>query len=299
MNLKPTWKSTGKALLFLLPALLVIAVFTVYPLLKSLEMSFYTDYDYFQNIVYAWGTDNYAEVIHDPDFWRALGNTLLFVAGVVPVSIVISLGLAVLLNSNIRFRKLFQTVYFLPYVTSLVAVAVVWQWIYHSKYGLLNTMLGWFGIDPVAWLTEPGLAIPSLIILSVWKSVGYNVIIFLAGLQSIDKQYELAARVDGAPRWRRFMHIVVPLLSPTTFFVSIMSVIGSFKVFDEVYALFNSAGGKAGPVDSALTIVFYVFRKFYSEWDFGVASAAAYMLFIIILLFTFIQLYAGRKRVHY
>lgn len=286
-------------MLYLLPAFAVVGLFTVYPLIKSLELSFYTEYDYFQDIVYATGWDNYTAVLRDADFWLAMRNTLLFIIGVVPVSIVISLGIALMLNANIRFRGLFRTVYFLPYVTSLVAVAVVWQWIYHRDYGILNYVLSWFGLSPVSWLSTPALSIPALALMSIWKSLGYNIIIFLAGLQTIDKQYEQAASVDGAHYGQRLWHITLPLLSPTTFFVSVVAAISSFKVFDEVYALFGGGGGKAGPSDSALTIVFYVFRKFYSEWNFGMAASASYLMFIVILLITALQFYIGKKKVHY
>lgn len=296
---RPTIRSTLKALLYLLPAFAVIGVFTIYPLFKSLELSFYTDYDYFRDIVYAVGWDNYVAVLNDPDFWLAMRNTLLFVIGVVPVSVALSLLISLMLNVNIRLRGLFRTVYFLPYVTSLVAVAIVWQWIYHRDYGILNYFLGWLGISPISWLNTPQLSIPALVLMSIWKSLGYNIIIFLAGLQTIDKQYVEAASIDGANYMRRLWHIVLPLLSPTTFFVAVVSVISSFKVFDEVYALFSGGGGKAGPADSALTIVFYVFRKFYAEWDFGRAAASSYLMFIVIALITALQFYVGRKKVHY
>lgn len=299
MNDRPTFRGTLKAALYLLPAFAVIGVFTVYPLFKSLQLSFYTEYDYFRDIVYDAGWENYATVLRDPDFWLAMRNTMLFVVGVVPLSVLISLLIALMLNANIRFRGLFRTIYFLPYVTSLVAVAIVWQWIYHKDYGLLNYFLGWFGMEPVSWLNTPKLSIPALVLISIWKSLGYNIIIFLAGLQAVDKQYEQAASVDGANYGRRLWHIVLPLLSPTTFFVLIVSAISSFKVFDEVYALFSGGGGKAGPSDSALTIVFYVFRKFYSEWDFGLAAAASYLMFIVIALITALQFYISKKKVHY
>lgn len=296
MKDKHSWKSLLKALLYLLPALSVIIVFNVYPIIKSLDLSFYTDYDFFQNIVYQRGMDNYTEVMSDPNFHTALKNTFVFVAGVVPVSILLSLGIALLLNQSIQLRGLFRTLHFLPFVTSVAAVSTVWRWIYHRDYGVLNYFLSLFGISPIAWLTNPAWAMPSLIILSVWKGLGYNIVLFLAGLQMISKQQLMAARVDGASRWNRVRYIVLPLLSPTTYFVSIISVIGSFKVFDEVYALF---GGRPGQANSALTIVYYVFDKFYSEWNFGVASAAAYVLFVIIFMFTLAQLYFGKKRVHY
>lgn len=293
---KPTLGTTVKALLYLLPALLIIGVFNLYPIVKSLDLSFYTRYDFFRNIVYERGLDNYIQLMADPDFRLALKNTLVYVAGVVPLLIIISLSIALLLNMNIRLRSLFRTLHFLPFVTSIAAVSIVWRWIYHRDYGILNYVLELFGQSPVAWLTDPSWAMPSMIILSIWKGLGYNIILFLAGLQTISKQHLLAARVDGASRWNRIWHIVLPLLSPTTFFVSIISVIGSFKVFDEIYALFD---GRPGPVNSALTIVYYIFEKFYGQWNFGLASAAAYVLFIIIFVFTLIQLYIGKRRVHY
>ncbi|QTD41026.1 carbohydrate ABC transporter permease [Sporosarcina sp. Te-1] len=293
---RATRKTTIQAYLYLLPALLIIVLFTIYPIIKSLLISFYDDYDYFNDIVYARGIASYLYLWHDPTFHKALGNTFIFVIGVVPASIVLSMLIAILLNSNIRLRSFFRTAYFIPFVTSVVAVSIVWRWIFHTEYGLFNYVLGLFGVDPVAWLTDPKWAMPSLIILSIWKGLGYNIIIFLAGLQNINAQYDLAARMDGAGKARRFFHITLPLLSPTTFFVSIVSIIGSFKVFDEIYALF---GGQPGPVSSALTVVYYIFEKFYGEWEFGIASAAAYCLFIIIFILTLIQLYIGKRKVTY
>lgn len=296
MNSKPSLKSTMKAFLYLFPALLIIGVFNIYPIIKSLAISFYTDYDYFKDIVYQRGLANYLFVLKDPDFWLSMKNTFVFVIGVVSLSIIISLGIAMLLNAKISFRGIFRTIYFIPFVTSVVAVSIVWRWIFHTEYGLLNYFLGFFGVTPIEWLTDPKWAMPALIILSIWKGLGYNIIIFLAGLQNVNEQYYLAARIDGANAWQRFKNITVPLLSPTTFFISIVSIINSFKVFDEVFALF---GGRPGPAYSALTVVYYIFEKFYGEWEFGLASAAAYMLFIVIFIFTLIQLYVGKRKVTY
>jgi multiple sugar transport system permease protein len=296
MNKKITLKSSLKAYLYLLPAVAVIGVFVIYPLIKSFFMSFYVKYDYFKDKVYVYGIDNYKTVLSDPVFWHAMRNTMIFVIGVVPISIIISILIALMLNSKIKFGGLFRTCFFMPYVTSLVAVSIVWRWIYHKDYGILNYFLGIFGVHPIAWLDNPDVSMIALIILSIWKNIGYNVIIFLAGLQTIDKQYELAAQIDGAHYFKRVWNIVIPLLSPTTFFVAIVSVIGSFKIFDEVYALFNSGGGMAGPSDSALTVVFYIFRKFYGEWNFGVASAASFILFLVIMVFTVAQFCYARKR---
>lgn len=285
-----------KAILYLIPALLIIGTFSFYPIIKSFFMSFYTDYDYFKDLVFARGLDNYTFIFQDPEFWKSLQNTLIFVIGVVPLSIIISLVIATFLNQKIKFRGLFRTIYFIPFVTSVVAVSIVWRWIFHSQYGVLNYALGFLGISPIKWLSDPDWAMPSLIILAVWKGLGYNIIIFLSGLQNIDKQYYLAAKIDGAGAWQRFKNITVPLLSSTTFFISIVSIINSFKVFDEIFALF---GGQPGPAGSAETIVYYIYNKFYGEWNFGVASAAAYVLLFIIFIFTLIQLYVGKKKVNY
>ncbi|WP_249872476.1 carbohydrate ABC transporter permease [Oceanobacillus saliphilus] len=293
---KPTWKSTLRGFLYLSPALLILITFNIYPIIRSFLMSFYTDYDYFNDVVHAFGLDNFITIFQDPSFLTALKNTGVFVIGVVPISIALSLGIAVLLNNKLKLAGFFRTIYFLPFVTSVVAVAIVWSWIFHSDYGLFNYLLSWFGIDPIAWLNDPKYAMPSLIILSIWKGLGFNIIIFLAGLQSIGKQYYLAAKVDGASAWSRFTNITLPLLSPTIFFVSIISIINGFKVFDEVFALFN---GRPGPANSALTVVYYIYQKFYEEWQFGLASTAAFVLFIIIFIFTIIQLIIGRRFVHY
>lgn len=289
-------KDTAKAFLYLFPALLIIGVFVVYPMIKSFLMSFYADYDFFNDVVYRYGLDNFIYLWNDEVFHQALKNTFIFVLGVVPISILLSLWIALMLNSITVLSKFFRTIYFIPFVTSVVAVSIVWRWIFHSNYGIMNYFLGLFGIDPIQWLTSTEWAMPALIILSIWKGLGYNIIIFLAGLQTIGDSYYNAARIDGAKRWDRFLHVTVPQLAPTTFFITIISIINSFKVFDEIYALFD---GQAGPSNSALTVVYYVFNKFYGEWDFGVASAAAYVLFLIIFIFTLIQFYISKKKITY
>lgn len=296
MNQKPTLKDTVIGYAYLLPALIILGAFSVYPIIKSLIMSFYADYNFFKDIVHSYGFDNFIYIFQDENFYKSLSNTFIFVIGVMPASIIISLVIAIFLNSKIKFGKLFRTIYFLPFVTSVVAVSIVWQWIYHSEYGILNYFLGWLGISTIEWLNDPKWSMPALIIMCIWKSLGYNIILFLAGLQNINPQYYLAAQIDGASKFKKFLHITVPLLSPTTFFVSIVVLINSFKVFDEVFALFN---GRPGPAYSAQTIVYYIFEKFYNEWEFGIASAAAFVLFIIIFIFTLIQLYVGKRKVNY
>lgn len=290
------YKAMLKAIPYLFPALLIIGVFVIYPMFTSFLMSFYADYDYFNDIVHRYGFDNFLFLFNDPIFHQALKNTFIFVLGVVPFSIMLSLWIALMLNSITFLNKFFRTIYFIPFVTSVVAVSIVWRWIFHSDYGILNYFLRFLGIDAIQWLTSTQWAMPALIILSIWKGLGYNIMIFLAGLQTIGDTYYNAAKIDGAGRWQRFLHVTLPQLAPTTFFVSVISIIQSFKVFDEIYALFD---GNPGPSNSALTVVYYIFNKFYGEWNFGVASAAAYVLFFIIILFTLLQFYISKKKMTY
>ena len=249
-------------------------------------MGFYTEFDYLNDIVYQWGFDNFQKVLEDPDFMLALKNTCKLVLFAAPASLGTSLLFAVLLNSNIYCRKIFQSVYFLPFVTSMVAVSIVWAWMLNKDFGLVNAFLSIFGVSKKAWLTDPNMPLPILIVLSVWKGLGYRVIIFLAGLQNIDQRYYQAARTDGAHSARRFFHITVPLLKPTLLFLSITTVIDIFKTFDEVYIMY---GNDTGPLKSGLTIVYYIFNKFYRHWEFASAAAAAFLLFLIILGITLIQ----------
>lgn len=275
-----------KAWLYLLPALLVLTVFQIYPICKSLLMGFYTDFDYLNDIVYEWGFGNFVNLFHDSDFLLAIKNTCILALIAAPLSILISLLFAVLLNSDIRLRKVFQSIYFLPFVTSMVAVSIVWAWMLNKDFGLINSILKTFGISKVAWLTNPKMTLPILVVLSIWKGLGYRVIIFLASLQGIDQRYHQAARLDGARTVSRFLHITVPMLRPTIFFLSITTMIDIFKTFDSVYVMYAN---KPGPLKSGLTIVYYIFTKFYSHWEFASAAAAAFVLFFIILLITLFQ----------
>lgn len=230
-------------------------------------------------------------------FIKAIYNTLYYVVLTTPTGIVISLGIALLLNLPIQGKPFFRTAFFIPYVTSVVAISLVWQWIFNDSFGLMNYVITLFGGNPVRWLTDERWTIPTVAIISVWKSVGYNAIIFLAGLQSIDKFYYEAAEVDGAKSIQKFRHITWPLLSPTTFFVLIVSVISNFKVFTEIFVLYNQVPGPYN--NSGMTMVYYIFNQFYAAQQMGKASAAAYILFMIILVLTFFQFRVGRQKVQY
>lgn len=282
--------------LYILPALVVVGVFTVYPLVRVFLMSTYEGYDFASGTVKGYGPENFRSLMQDEVFHQALLHTFLYVLVVTPVVVALALLLAVLLNSSIRLRGLFQTVYFLPYVTSVVAMGIVWSWLFHSEYGLVNYVLGLFGAAPVHWLNDPAMAMPTLILFSIWKGLAFNIVIFLAGLQNIDPQYYQAARIDATPKRRVFFRITVPLLSPMIAYAVVMEMINSFKVYTEVYALF---GGDAGPANSAVTVVYYIYDQFYGNRNFGVASAAAVVLFAVILAFTLAELRISRRRVFF
>ncbi|MGC9771120.1 sugar ABC transporter permease [Fervidobacterium islandicum] len=230
-------------------------------------------------------------------FFKALVNTTYYVILTVPIGLSLSLLIALLLNSIERFKAFFRTVFFIPFVTSVVAVSLIWKWIFNDDVGLLNYILVSMGLEPVKWLKDAKWTIPTVSIVSIWRHVGYNAMIFLAGLQNIDTFYYEAADVDGANSMQKFLKITWPLLSPTTFFLLIVSVIGAFKVFQEVFTLYDGLPGPYG--NSGMTMVYYVFDLFYRQQRMGIASAAAYLLFLVILVFTFIQYRVGDKVVEY
>lgn len=230
-------------------------------------------------------------------FIKAIYNTLYYVLLTTPTGIFLSLLIAMVLNLPLKGKLIYRTAFFIPYITSVVAISLVWQWIFNDTYGLMNYFLSFFGSGKIPWLTNEVWTIPTISIVSVWKMVGYNAIIFLAGLQSIDKFYYEAAEVDGAKKIQQFRHITWPLLSPTTFFVLIVSVIGNFKVFTEIFVLYHELPGPYN--NSGMTMVYYIFNKFYKDQRMGEASAAAYVLFMIIMILTFFQFRAGKRRVSY
>ncbi len=276
------------AYFFLAPALIPIFVFFFVPALAAFLLSF-TDFDIYSlsNIEYARfvGWRNYVQLFKDPLFWKAMTNTLYYVLVGGPLSIAASLGTALLVNSRfIRFQGLFRAVYFAPVVTTLVAVAVVWRFMYHPRFGLLNYALSFLGIAPIDWLGDPLWAMPAIILMSIWKNFGYNMIIFVAGLQSIPAQLYEAARIDGAGFWEQFKSITLPMLAPTTVFVSIIAMIGNFQLFTEPYVM-----TQGGPVNSTLSIVLLMYQQGFRWWNLGYSAAIAFVLFGFILLGSLLQ----------
>jgi multiple sugar transport system permease protein len=278
--------------LFILPAVLIISIFVFMPIVASLFLSF-TQYNVLQPPKWV-GLNNYYRLIfEDRLFWIAVRNTLMYVAGTVPIGVALSLLLAVWVDSvKLRFMKyLFRTIYFLPTITAIVAISVVWKWLYAGgTYGLINFVLVKMGIPPVDWLTNPKTTLPAIMLMSIWGGIGYNFIIFLAGLQGIPRTIYEAAEIDGASGLRNFWHITLPLLRPAIVFVVLMSVIGSFQVFDQVYILTQGTEYVGGVLHSALTIVTYLYERGFERFEMGYASAIAYMLFLLIFVLTLTNL---------
>jgi multiple sugar transport system permease protein len=276
------------------PALVVIAVFFFVPVCAALALSL-TDFDLYalaslSNLRFV-GVDNYLQLLRTPLFWKALWNTLVFVAAGVPLSIAASLGAALLINSKLAwFKPLFRTVFFAPVVTSMVAVAVIWRYLYHTRYGFINFGLESLGIDPVDWLGDPRTSMPAIVIFAVWKNFGYNMIIFLAGLQGIPSDLYEAAELDGARRLGMLRHITLPALAPTMFMVSILTMTGYFQLFAEPYVM-----TQGGPLQSTVSVLYFMYEQGFKWWNLGSATAVAFVLFVLMFGVTLLQLrFAGR-----
>jgi len=286
-------RSDRAAWWFVAPALLVIAVFFFLPVVAAFLISL-TDFDIYAladlaNLRFV-GLGNYLKLLQTPLFWQALGNTLYFVGAGVPLSIAASLGAALLLHSRLtRFKPFFRTALFAPVVTTLVAVAVIWRYLFNTRYGLLNYALGGLGIDPIDWLGDPHWAMPAIILFAVWKNFGYNMIIFLAGLQSIPDELYEAARIDGASIWRQFASVTLPMLSPVVMLVGILTIAGYFQLFAEPYVM-----TQGGPLQSTVSVLYFMYEEGFKWWNLGSASAVAFVLFLLIFAVTALQLRGKR-----
>jgi multiple sugar transport system permease protein len=277
------------AVIFLAPGLALITLTFLLPSVASLVLSL-TDFDIYAvaspgNTRFIW-LRNYAELARTPMFWISLRNTLYFVLAGGPISVLVSLAVAVMLDSElVRWRGFFRTVYFAPVVTTLVAVAVIWKYLYDPRYGLLNAGLHAVGLPPVDWLGSTAWAMPSIILMTVWKGFGYNMIIFMAGLQAVPGELYDAARVDGAGAWQRFWHVTLPTLAPTFLFVSITTMIGFLQLFSEPYIM-----TQGGPLHATLSIGLYMFNEGFQSWHVGMGAAIAFVLFALTLIGALIQL---------
>lgn len=292
---RPLPHESRAAALFLAPGLLVIGVFFILPIAASLLLSF-TDFDIYAiadpGNVRLVALANYAALVKDPLFWIALRNTLYFVFVGGPLTLAVALGAALLLHSKrARWKGLFRTVFFAPYVTTLVGVAIVFRYLYHPRFGLLDRALGWLGIPPIDWLGDPRWAMPAIILLAVWKNFGYAMILFIAGLGIIPQSLYEAARIDGAGPWQTFRKITLPMLSPTFLFLGVTTAIGYFQYFAEPYVMTNG-----GPLNATLSVGLLMYRQGFRWWNMGYAAAIAFVLFLLVVAASGVQFALQRRR---
>lgn len=293
---KRSYRLKGKglnALGFLSPTLVIFAVFVLFPVFFSFYLSFHK-WNMFSRGRSFVALDNYLRILQSAEFWMVLKNTVIYTLGTVPLNMALALVVAYFLNKKVIGKRFLRAAFFTPVITSSVAAAVIWRWIYEPNFGLLNYSLSWLGIPSVNWLNDPTAAMFALIVMGVWKTFGVNMVLFAAGLQGIPEHYYEAAAIDGAGRWSKFWNITFPLLSPTTFFILVMSVISSFQVFDIVYVLTSG-----GPLGTTKVLVFYLYENAFKFFEMGYASAVAYLLFAIIFVVTLIQIRYLKDRVHY
>lgn len=287
-------KALWYGLLFTLPATLGFVLFTAGPMLLSLVLSF-TDYTIFNSEVQFIGLDHYLRLFSGEDefFYKSLGVTFYFVMLKVPLTILISFLIALLLNMNVKGRAFFRTIIYLPSIVPAVATAIIWMWLLNPDLGLVNTVLEWLHLPTSSWLYAEDSVIPSIVLTTMW-GIGGTVVIFLAGLSGIPTQYYEAIDVDGGGRWHKLVHITIPMLSPTIFFNTIMTIIGSFQIFNEAYIL-----TEGGPNNASLFYVFYLWRTAFRDTEMGYASALAWVLFLVILFFTLLVFRSSRSWVYY
>ncbi|MEN2748050.1 sugar ABC transporter permease [Sphingomonas sp. T9W2] len=287
-------RQSRAAWLFTLPVLTIILIVLVIPTIAALALSV-TDYSVYAladpaNLHFV-GIDNFVELLATPLFWRSLKNTLIFAVLGVPMAIGTSLLAALLLNdATVRWKPLWRVALFAPYVTSVVATAVVWRFLFNERFGLLNQGLALIGIPPVDWLGNPNSSIPAILIFVTWKIFGYNMIVFTAALSAVPQDLMEAARLDGAGRWLRFRHVTLPAIGPTLLLAAVMSVAGFLQIFAEPYVM-----TLGGPAQSTTTVLYFMFEEGFKWWNLGQASAVAFVLFVMILLLTWVQTRIGRR----
>lgn len=313
---KPSLRQRGAPYLYLAPAFLVLLAFHFLPVLYAFYVSLF-NWRIRQGAFV--GADNYVEAVTAPEFWDSLKVSVYYAVGVIPTTLVLSFLIAYALFRVVRGRSFYRLVYFLPYVTATVAVALVWRWIFHAQYGVLNFTLGWLGMPPQQWLLEPrgvielllgavgvqapewaagpSLALFSIIIFTVWHSLGFTTVVMLAGLSNIPAEVYDAAKVDGAGEWSLLRHVTLPLLSPTLFFLTVMLTIGAFQSFNSIYVMTDPTPG--GPLGTTRNITMYIFQNFWQFTRLGYASAVAFVLFFIVLGLTLFQMRVLGQRVHY
>lgn len=268
--------------LFILPNMIGILVFVLGPVIAGLILSF-TKWDLLSSPIWI-GVNNYKELLYDPLFWKSLQNSTYYALLTVPAFLVFPLLLAVLVNRTLKGVNIFRTIFFIPVVTAVTAISIVWKWLYNPEFGLLNYILSLVRIPPKQWLNDPKLAMLCIAVMGVWRGMGYDMMIFLAGLKGIPPQLYEAAKIDGASRIQMFLWITLPLLTPTFFFLLVINVISSFQVFGEIYVMTNG-----GPGNATLTYNYFLYQNAFLWFKMGYAASLGYILFLIIFILTFIQ----------
>ena len=282
-------ENSPQAWLYLLPALVIIGVFNVLPLIKTFIMSLQKGT--LNNLQFN-GFKNFQVVLQDPKFHDAIGNTALFSFIVVPVGLIISMFIAITIFEKIKYKSLFETIFFIPYLTSVIAVGIVFRFLFNGEYGFINYLLSFINVGPINFLDDPSMSMTTLILFGIWSGLAFNIIILLSGLRNVERNYYKVADMFGATKTEQFFRITLPQMIPIITFLLMINFINAFKVYSQVFAIFN---GKAGIADSATTAVFYIFNKFYVEYQYGQGMAAAVILFILILIFTMIQNYILKR----
>lgn len=283
--LRRAWRERS-AYLFIAPGVIIFSVFTLAALIFAFYLTFHRWSIIEPDKPYV-GTQNYQDMIHDERFVRSVLNTIYFTGASVPLTMIIGLGLALLLNQQIRGRAIFRTAYYLPVVTPFVVSALLWKWLYNGEFGLFNYYLLRAKIidEPLLWLSDKNLAMPAVVLMSVWSGVGFSMVVYLAGLQAIPAQLYESAKLDGAGMWRRIRYVTIPLLRPTTLFLQVIGIIGSLQVFTQIFVMTSG-----GPVDRTTTMVYYMYLWAFKYYDMGYASTLAFALFAMLLVFTALQL---------
>jgi multiple sugar transport system permease protein len=284
-KLKYSAENSPQAWLYLLPALVIILVFHVYPLIKTFIISF--EKGTLNNLVFN-GIRNYEIVLTDPKFHKAILNTTLYAFTVVPIGVIIAMLIALIIFEKVKYKDIFETIFFIPYLTSIIAVGIVFRFLLNTDYGFINYLLGFINVGHINFLDNPKMSMFTLIMFGIWSGLAFNIIILLSGLRNVERNYYKVADMFGATKTEQFFRITLPQMIPIITFLLMINFINAFKVYSQVFAIFN---GKAGIADSATTGVFYIFNKFYAEYRYGQGMAAAVILFLLILVFTLIQNY--------
>jgi multiple sugar transport system permease protein len=279
------------AYLFLAPGLILFSVFTVFALIYAFYLTFH-EWNILQPAKPFVGLQNYRDMLHDQQFKQSVINTAYFTGGSIPLTMAIGLGVALLLNQPLRMRGLLRTMYFLPVVTPFVVSAILWKWLYNGDYGLFNFYLLKLHLinQPLLWLASKNLAMPSVILMAIWGGVGFSMVVYLAGLQSIPEELYEAAKIDGANAFSRLRYITIPMLAPTSLFLLVIGIIGSFQIFTQIFVM---TGG--GPVGRTTTVVYYIYQSAFTYYEMGYASTLAYGLFVLLFAVTLLQLQLYRK----